>query len=72
MAYLKFDPAEFEENVDTTVHEILHILGMSSSSYPNYIDENGNRRSNVVKDWSNTRSGATKALNTPRLNSFAS
>jgi hypothetical protein len=55
LAYLKFDPAEFEENVDTTVHEILHVLGMSSNLYSNYIDENGNKRSNVVKDWSNVR-----------------
>jgi hypothetical protein len=48
MHYLSVKPEDWEGNVDTAVHEILRILGMSSGLFPYFIDENGNTRSNVV------------------------
>jgi len=50
LARVKTDISEFEGNADTTMHEIIHILGFSRSLFKYFIDENGNVRgeSNVV------------------------
>lgn len=48
---MDFSPEKFEENVDTTVHEILHILGMSGHLFNTFIDENGDKRTNVIVNW---------------------
>lgn len=44
IAKINRDVGSFEDNVDTTMHEIIHVLGMSPNLYDNFIDEYGNSR----------------------------
>lgn len=47
------EDSKFENNIDTTVHELIHVLGMSKALYKYFLDpETGNQRPDVVKDWS--------------------
>lgn len=41
--------------ISTTIHEVTHVLGFSSSLFPYYVDPSTNRRigkENVVKSYS--------------------
>lgn len=42
------DPLIHEDNVQTTLHEITHVLGFSSSLYQYFLDSNGNRRTGHI------------------------
>jgi len=35
--------------IDTILHEIVHVLGFSSSLFPMFIDKNGVRRTEVTR-----------------------
>jgi leishmanolysin len=37
------------KRIDTLIHEVTHILVFSPNLYPNFIDENGNKRAEVIK-----------------------
>ena len=39
----------FQENVDTALHEITHVLAFSGNLYSTFRDENGNVRREVTK-----------------------
>ena len=40
--YLDTTNQYYEETIDTTIHEIMHVLVFNSNYYSLYLDENGN------------------------------
>lgn len=46
------DPLTHEKNIYLTIHEMFHALGFISTSFPDFIDDNGNTRKGHIKNIS--------------------
>jgi len=49
LEFTKNGADEFEENIDTALHELTHVLAFSPSLYDDFVDSRGNKRSGVTE-----------------------
>jgi len=40
-AFLETDPESFIDNIYTTLHEMMHVMGFSSEHYDRFVDKDG-------------------------------
>jgi predicted metallopeptidase len=55
-AYLGVSNLNYEETVKTLIHEVMHILALSSGLYTSFIDQNGLRypSASLIADYKNS------------------
>jgi leishmanolysin-like peptidase len=66
----KFFGNEYSNQFYTVLHELTHVLGISSSRFPYYIDEHGKQRENVVTTVKRVVNGVEQSvsyLTTPSI-----
>lgn len=62
---------EFQENVETAIHEFLHAFGFSGSMAQHFLDENGRPRGDSVIKKVVKRGMPTSIIDLPKLTKFA-
>lgn len=70
-AVMKMGMANFQDNVETAIHEFLHAFGFSKSMYHHFLDENGKPRGSEVLKKVVKRGKETHILDLPRLTKLA-
>lgn len=55
LAYLNVDNLNYESTVKVLIHEVMHILALSSGLYTSFIDANGLRypAASLMADYKN-------------------
>mmetsp|Transcript_11871 Transcript_11871/g.17360 ORF Transcript_11871/g.17360 Transcript_11871/m.17360 type:complete len:596 (-) Transcript_11871:2169-3956(-) len=61
-----FDTASLEDTLSTAIHELAHALAFAPSLYPYWVDQNGNRYTNVYES-STVRGKTVYKMKTPKV-----
>jgi len=68
LAYTKDGKEAFEENVDTALHELTHVLAFSPNLYDHFVDASGNTiGSSNVYSSAVKRGQQTTLIKTPKV-----
>ena len=64
-------PAKLQDHLGTSIHELLHIIGVSSGHFPKYLDDKGKIYENAIVDWTAESGAKGKALAPPAIVEYA-
>ena len=70
-AVMRLNMHNFQDNVETAIHEFLHAFGFSSSMYKHFLDEDGKPRGDEVIKKVTRRGKETNLLMLPKLTKLA-
>lgn len=63
--------AKIQDYIMTSIHELLHVLGVSASAFPKYIDTEGNIRKGHIVEFKSASGAVGNGLSTPKLLEYA-